>query len=155
MARRLAIALTLGALLWVAALSTAAVLHGTGLLPSIVYGVASLVCHQRPERSFVLGGAQFPVCARCAGLYVSGALGALLAWFPLRSPDSNARRLLLIAAAPTLATIPIEWLGLSALSNAIRATAALPFGAASAWTFVRMLRAEATARSGASASVAL
>jgi uncharacterized membrane protein len=155
MARGLAIALTIGALLWVAALVAAAVLHGAGLFPAIVYGIASLVCHQRPERSFALAAAQFPVCARCAGLYFSGAVGALLAWSSWRTTGSDARRLLLIAAAPTLATIPIEWLGLSPLSNAIRAAAAVPFGAATGWTFVRSLRAEAVERSGASASVAL
>jgi uncharacterized membrane protein len=157
MARALAITLTIGAALWVAALISAALLHGAGFLPAAVYGAASLICHQRPERSFVLAGAQFPVCARCAGLYFSGVLGALFAWVSFRSPTAtaDARRLLLIAAAPTLATIPIEWFGLSALSNAIRAVAAVPFGAASAWTFVRALRMEANERSGASASVAL
>ena len=37
--------------------------------------VSSRICHQRPERSFAIAGIQMPVCARCSGLYVSGALG--------------------------------------------------------------------------------
>ena len=44
-----------------------------------VYAAGSLVCHQRPERSFHLAGAQLPVCARCLGLYVGGFVGAI-AW---------------------------------------------------------------------------
>jgi hypothetical protein len=88
-------------------------------------------------------------------LYLSGALGALAAWYGPSAVVPNTRQVLLIAAAPTLATIPIEWLGLSPLSNVIRAVAALPFGAVTGWTFVRALRTEAIERSGASASVAL
>jgi hypothetical protein len=63
--------------------------------------------------------------------------------------------MLLLAALPTMATIPIEWLHISPLTNAIRATAAVPLGAAVGWTFVRALRAEAVERSRSSASVAL
>jgi uncharacterized membrane protein len=154
-ARALAISLTLGALAWVVALCAAAALYGSGVFPSIVYGVASLVCHQRPERSFVFAGAQFPVCARCAGLYVSGAVGTLLAWSWLRDDTRHDREFLVIAALPTLATIPVEWLGISALSNAIRLAAAVPLGVVSGWIFVRALRAEAVERSRSSASVAL
>jgi uncharacterized membrane protein len=155
MARLLAIALTVGSLLWITALLAAAALYGTGVVPAIVYGAASLVCHQRPERSFVVVDAQFPICARCAGLYFSATVGALFAWSALGTAPRNTRQLLLIAALPTLVTIPIEWLGLSPLSNAIRAGAAVPFGAACGWTFVRALRAEVSERSGAAASVAL
>jgi uncharacterized membrane protein len=155
MARALAIALTVGAFVWVAALCVAAAQYGSGVFPSLVYGAASLICHQRPERSFVFAGAQFPVCARCAGLYVSGALGALLAWLSRGTAPQSTRQLLLFAAIPTVATIPIEWLGLSALSNAVRAGAAVPLGALSGWMFVRALRAEALERTRSSPSVAL
>jgi uncharacterized membrane protein len=36
------------------------------------------VCHQRPERSFVLWGAPLAVCARCTGIYAGAVLGSLL-----------------------------------------------------------------------------
>lgn len=31
--------------------------------------IGSAVCHQMAERSFILGGKQLPVCARCTGIY--------------------------------------------------------------------------------------
>jgi uncharacterized membrane protein len=140
-ARFLSIAITFGACLWIAALVAATAQRGRGW-SGIVYGLASTICHQRPERSFAVNGQQCPVCARCTGLYVSGAFAALAAWLGGRRAPRNARRLLLLAALPTAVTIPVEWLGLSMLSNAIRAGAALLIGAAAGWTFVRALRSE-------------
>src|SRR4051812_38932852 len=42
-----------------------------------LFSSAGLLCHQRPERSFSLWGTQFPVCARCAGIYAGAALGVI------------------------------------------------------------------------------
>ncbi len=36
-------------------------------------------CHQKPERSFFIGGYQFPVCARCTGVLL-GYLAAIPAF---------------------------------------------------------------------------
>jgi hypothetical protein len=44
----------------------------------LVYGAASIVCHQIPERSFELFAAQLPVCARCTGIYLGAAMAAVL-----------------------------------------------------------------------------
>lgn len=33
------------------------------------------ICHQLPERSFHLGGAQLPLCARCSGTFLAALLG--------------------------------------------------------------------------------
>ena len=140
-ARLLAIALTAGASLWIVGLA-AATPERAPAWRGLVYAVASTVCHQRPERSFFVDGRQFPVCARCAGLYISGALAALAAWCGTRRPPRDSRKLLLLAALPTILTIPVEWLGLSPLSNVARGTAALPLGAAAGWTFIRALRSE-------------
>lgn len=41
-----------------------------------------LGCHQIPERSFTIGGYQFPLCARCTGICVGYIIGGLLfIWF--------------------------------------------------------------------------
>lgn len=143
MPRFLAAALTVGAIIWVTALVGAAATRRTTTASALVYNLASVVCHQRPERSFTLNRHQIPVCARCFALYVAGALAAAAAWFGRRTAPKRSRELLLIAALPTAFTIPIEWLGVSALSNVIRASAAVPLGAAAGWTFVRALRSEA------------
>ena len=78
------------------------------------YLVGSAICHQRPDRSFRLSGVQMPVCARCVGLYLGAAVGALLAGVPRRAARGTARtasraiRMMVLASAvPTGAT----WLG--------------------------------------------
>jgi uncharacterized membrane protein len=42
------------------------------------YAMGHLVCHQRPDRSFFSCGQQWPVCGRCAGLYMGFACGGLV-----------------------------------------------------------------------------
>jgi uncharacterized membrane protein len=41
--------------------------------------VGSSVCHQIPSHSFSAGDIQFPVCARCAGLYLGSFIGLVYA----------------------------------------------------------------------------
>lgn len=53
-------------------------------LPALGLGIAlffSQLCHQDPNRSFVLAGATLPVCARCLALYLGGFVG--IAAYPL------------------------------------------------------------------------
>jgi uncharacterized membrane protein len=40
-------------------------------------------CHQRHDRSFFFRGYQFPVCARCTGLFIGYLLGFIFCWFLL------------------------------------------------------------------------
>jgi uncharacterized membrane protein len=145
----LAAGLTAGVLLWVAALVSAPFeLPDDSFASALVYQAAALICHQRPERSFSLNGVPMPVCARCFGLYASGAMGALLAWLgSSAAPQSSAsaRRLLGWAALPMAATLSIEWVGLANPSVVVRAVAAFPLGATGAWLILRLLRSEAAA----------
>lgn len=153
MHNRLAAGLTLGASVWVAALLAApyAISARNPVLvaiASLVYQGAGMICHQRPERSFHLAGVQLPVCGRCFGLYVSGAVGAVVAWFVSRRISTRDIRLaLLVAAIPTALTVSLEFIGLIHPTNLVRAVSALPLGAAAAWIFITSLRGEAGAGS--------
>jgi uncharacterized membrane protein len=102
---------------------------------SAAYQVGGILCHQRADRSFHTGAVQWPVCARCAGLYVSAGLGALVMLVARRrvgrAPVLARNHLVLFvlgAAAPTAISWAAERSGLSATSNAWRAALALPLG---------------------------
>lgn len=106
-----------------------------------VYAVGSVVCHQLPERSYVLWGRQLPVCARCAGIYV-GAAAALVILaarrFAPAAPRSTRTRLWLLAAAlaPNAVTLAYEWTNGVAPANGIRAAAGFALGAVVAWLLI-------------------
>lgn len=147
MSRPFALLLTTGALLWAAAILAVPMAHARpawSAPASALHRAAAGICHQRPERSFHLAGMQMPVCARCAGLYLAGAAGALLGWtaFARRGVDQS-RAWLLVAAVPTAVTWTLESAGLASFSNAARAAAALPLGLVAGWLFVGMLRYDA------------
>jgi uncharacterized membrane protein len=101
-------------------------------LTAFLYAAGSFVCHQIPERSFHIAGAQLPVCARCTGLYAGGLIG-VIAWLArTRSPLAPvaARRALVIAALPTVLTVATTTLGWWDPGNVTRAMLALPLGLA-------------------------
>jgi uncharacterized membrane protein len=147
MPRVIAVSLTVAALVWtalIAVLPRPAVRHSWPVVTAAAYRGAAFVCHQRPARSFHVHGLQMPVCARCSGLYAGGALGSVLGWLVARRRlHASPRAVLLVAALPTAATLVAEWGGLPVVTNAGRAVAAVPLGAAAGWVFVRLLRAEA------------
>lgn len=133
--------LILGALVWPAVLGAAwwdRAAHPQGppsVWAAVVYVAAGQVCHQMPERSFHSHGAKWPVCARCAGLYLAAPFGAL--WFRRRSVARGGARspvmVFAIAAVPTALTLVWEWTGLGTPPNVIRLVSALPLGAAILW----------------------
>jgi uncharacterized membrane protein len=115
-------------------------------ITAFVYIAGSFVCHQISDRSFHIAGVQLPVCARCTGLYLGAAIGAI-AWFAVSvSQLSFARvRVALIAAAvPTVVTVITASAGVWDPGNALRATCAAPLGIAVgalvAAVFTRRLR---------------
>jgi uncharacterized membrane protein len=124
---------------------------GTGLVVA-VYAAGSIVCHQLPERSFHLGAAQMPVCARCTGIYFGAAVMAIAVFGARafqasgssgRSAESlalrrlalprRARIMLVVAVVPTAVTLAFEWATGHTPANWIRFAAGLPIGATVAW----------------------
>jgi uncharacterized membrane protein len=108
------------------------------LIGALIYLAGSVVCHQLPERSFFLDGQQFPVCARCTGLYASGLAG-LAGWFvikltrgwrPMVVPPRVALAMVAITAAPTALSLLTGALEVWDGSNVTRALLAIPPGLA-------------------------
>jgi uncharacterized membrane protein len=108
----------------------------------LVYAAGSIVCHQRPDRSFHLWSAQMPVCARCTGIYAGAAISAAVLLVRSRAARAEfsspilpnaVRRILAAAALPTAATLIVEWTTRLTPSNTVRALAGIPLGAAVAW----------------------
>lgn len=65
----------------------AAILPRSALRPLDLVGYA--VCHRIPERSFALGGAQLPVCARDTGMFLGALLGMIAGALVLRRRASQ------------------------------------------------------------------
>ncbi len=133
--------LILSTLVWLVLLLAAPQTRLGVALSGVTYAFGSLICHQRPERSFHLGAAQLPVCARCFGLYMGAALGALLfaglkpcATETLWRSPSGLRTLLVAAAIPTAITWCSEIAGIWSPANITRFVAAVLLGAAVAVT---------------------
>ena len=111
-----------------------------------VYAAGHLVCHQRTERSFASCGYQWPVCGRCAGLYMGAAAGVLMfaLWRPDRvaAPTDVWRRRLVCSALPTAAL----WLGEFVLrldpGTFVRFLGALPAGVGGAALLLAVARGD-------------
>ena len=58
-------------------------------------------CHQLPDRSFFYKGKQFPVCARCTGVFIGQCSAFILAWW---------LEVLLPIAILLLAVMGVDWL---------------------------------------------
>jgi len=140
--RSLAAVALAASLVWLASLGAAPIVRAHTaewadafrVVAGLVYLTGSLVCHQRPERSFQLEGVPLPVCARCTGLYAGASLGLLAvvsSAIVRRRMTIGARGWLLLAALPTALSVALEWMGMPS-PMFIRTVAALPLGAATA-----------------------
>lgn len=107
------------------------------LAAAFVFAVGHVICHQIPERSFFWDGHQWPVCARCTGLYLSGAVGLTVwigfkigrGWRPIPIEPRVALRFVAIAAVPTAMSWAAGVTGVWDGSNITRAALAIPLGA--------------------------
>ncbi len=121
---------------------------------SVVYVAGAVVCHQRLERSFALAGQPWPVCARCAGIYLGAAAAALLclalAGLGARvtpatgraAAPATARIVVAVAVVPAALSLLWEWTTGVTPSNLVRAATGVLIGAVVAWVLMQALRAE-------------
>lgn len=65
--------------------------------------IGSSVCHQLPSHSFHSGDLQFPICARCSGLYLGCFIGILYYAFQGRKSGLPARGYLILSLFLTAA----------------------------------------------------
>jgi len=100
---------------------------------SILTLIGSALCHQFPERSYVLGDLQMPLCARCIGIHAGFLLSSIIMWTGARRYASGmqSRKVLLVLAAVVLSGFVlalISYLGLGFDNNASRTISGLLIG---------------------------
>jgi uncharacterized membrane protein len=151
--RAAALVLLAVAVLWGIAISLVSMVDVSGTsagraLRAAVYVIGAGVCHQRPDRSFAGVSGPWPVCGRCAGLYLSAAVMglALGVWAAAdrQAPVVRWRAWMLFAAAPTAVSWLAEHAGLLSTPSLVRFVLAIPLGALAA----SMLAAVAFAPAG-------
>jgi uncharacterized membrane protein len=137
--------LAAAAVLWAVVIPAAAVAAtrpagstGWHAFGAAVYLFGGAICHQRPERSFVMDGAQLPVCARCAGIYLGAAVVAVVSGFSRTSmvrlkPDTTVdttvlRWVLALALVPAAVSLIYEWTTGDVPSNWTRAATGVVLG---------------------------
>ncbi len=106
-----AVVVSLVSLILVAPLAAAS---GHNEIAGAIYRGFSVLCHQRPDRSYFIDGHEFGVCSRCTGLYFGFAL-TLLAYplvRSLRTTITPARKWLLLAALPLVIDFSLTFFGL-------------------------------------------
>ena len=118
------------------------------LLPTpvsaLVYAFGSFICHQRPDRSFFVGEAQLPVCARCLGIYGGATAGSLIA--PFLGRIAWPRTAVILSVVPALGSLVVEWTGLARPSNEVRAATGVVAGMIIAAVVLATLNYERCAR---------
>ncbi len=121
-----------GALLFVAGALLPPVLEGAGLPGGQALRAAyHPLCHQIPSRSLCWAGRPLAICARCAGLYLGGALALVIAALAREVPRVPAGPLwLALALAPTVLDALAGQAGVGELSNIPRLAIAVPAGLA-------------------------
>lgn len=98
-----------------------------------LYFLGRSVCHQIPERSFFIHNIQFPLCARCTGIYTGMFMGFLYILIRKRHkgnkpPSIKYVILMIIFLLPMIIDGLTSYLGFRSTNNNIRIITGLMFG---------------------------
>jgi uncharacterized membrane protein len=99
----------------------------------------ALVCHQQPERSFIVFGGSAAVCARCLGIYLGAAAGLLIRVF-----RRAAWQWLIVTVAINLVDWFAELAGVHGNWMGVRFVLGIALGMVGAMIVVQSLSANAT-----------
>ena len=137
------ILILLGTFLWCGTILLAPYLAASSSpLAEFVYRFFHPICHQLPERSFLLFGEKLAVCSRCSSIYFAFFLGTVL--YPFIHISNNPvlhhsnlssihpfippRALLFTALLPLLIDVGLDFLGVHSSTMLTRAVTGVLFG---------------------------
>jgi len=100
---------------------------------SILMLFGSALCHQIPERSYLLGDLQMPLCARCIGIHIGFLLSSMVVWSGSRrfaSGMPGKRALAVLGAMAVIGVIEalLSYGGVSGYDNVSRTIGGLLIG---------------------------
>jgi len=109
-------------------------------LVQVFNDIGRLVCHRIPERTFYVGGAFLPVCARDTGVYIGLYVGYLLLFMRRREARGPPNLwVTLLMSLPMIVDAATQFIGLRMSTNAFRLLTGLFFGTALAPFLVYLL----------------
>lgn len=96
-----------------------------------LHGIFSRICHQEPQRSFMIDGFAVAVCARCLGIYLGAAAGCLASFWRTLRPDF-AINFFWASVAANVLDVGAEMLHLHGNMPVMRLLFGIAFGSAAA-----------------------
>jgi uncharacterized membrane protein len=94
----------------------------------ILINIFSHVCHQIPERSFLIYGGKSILCARCTGMYFGVLVGILSITFIKKISNIRIAKMILISVLIVLLEIGIERTQIVSFGNIVRFATGLLLG---------------------------
>lgn len=93
-----------------------------------VYMAGDRLCHQREDRSFVLGGNEMAFCARCTGVWIGMLLGVVVMALVEVPIDSRLGWIVMVGLVPLMVDGGGQFLGWWESTNPIRLVTGLSAG---------------------------
>ncbi len=111
---------------------------------SLLMFLGSAFCHQIPERSYILGDLQMPLCARCIGIQLGFLLSSIFLWtgarrFASGMPEKRALVVLSVLFLAGAVEAILSYSGVSESDNLRRTVSGLLIGTPTPFVVVPLL----------------